>query len=122
MADELFELEILGGAVERAYRRARPEIEALPWGTLEVSTVPKAEVLIARREWTATSLQEYASAANAALTLQAVLKARAPLDLTAMLARVPLDEIAHSELCARVAAELGGGTPLRYDRARVFPL
>jgi len=122
MAEELFELDLLGGAVERAYRRARPEVDALPWGSLRIHDVPAPDLLNARREWTATALQEYASAANAALTLRTVLRARAPLDLTAMLSQVPLDELTHSELCARVASELGGGTPLRYERGSVFAL
>ena len=37
MAQELFELELLGGGMERRYRRARPEVEQMPWGTLDVS-------------------------------------------------------------------------------------
>ena len=35
MAGELFELELLGGNVERRYRKMRPEVEAMPWGTID---------------------------------------------------------------------------------------
>jgi hypothetical protein len=121
MTEELFELELLGGASERAYRRARPEVEALPWDTLDPRRLPRRELERARQQWTLAALQEYASAANIALTLHALLRARAPLDLTANLSRFALDEITHAELCARVAGALGGGVSLRYARERVLP-
>ena len=41
--------------------------------------------------------------------------ARAPLDLIALAARFPLDELVHVELCARMAMELGGGTEIVHD-------
>jgi hypothetical protein len=122
MAVELFELDLLGGAAERLYRRNRPGIDALPWGTLATPKISEAHQIAARREWTDAAMQEYTSAANLSLTLRALLRARVPLDLSGALAQFPLDEVAHAELCARVAGELGGGTPIRYDPVQVFPL
>lgn len=109
---ELFELELLGGAMERRFRRARPEVEAMPWGTLDVSGFSEAVLIAARRSWTGAAFQEYRTAAACCATLRALIEARAPLDLIAGFSRFPLDEIVHVELCARMAMELGGGTEL----------
>ena len=46
---ELFELELLGGATESRYRRARPEVEAMPWGTLDLSLYSNDAILRARK-------------------------------------------------------------------------
>src|SRR6185369_15275962 len=114
-AGELFELDVLGGAIERNYRRARPEVERMPWGTMETSSSASDTVVAARKAWTAAAFQEHRTAAARAETLRALIDVRAPLDLVAMAARFPLDEIVHVELCARLATELGGGTELRHD-------
>jgi hypothetical protein len=114
-AGELFELEILGGAVERSYRRARPEVERMPWGTMDLSPFDQQHVVAARTAWTASAFQEHRTAAACASTLRALVEARAPLDLIAMASRFPLDEIVHVELCARMAMELGGGTEVVHD-------
>ena len=37
MNGELFELELLGGTTEQRFRRMRPEVEAMPWGTRDMS-------------------------------------------------------------------------------------
>ncbi len=112
---ELFELSMLGGAVERRYRRLRPEVERLAWGTLEASKY-SAEVLgVARSTWTEAAFQEHRTAAACAATLKALIAARAPLDLIAMATRFPLDEMVHVEMCARLAMELGGAVALRHD-------
>jgi hypothetical protein len=115
MALERFELEMLGGAVERRWRKARPEIEAMPWGTLAGIDLPDDVRVAARAAWTAAAFQEHQTAFASALTLQALIEVRAPLDLIAFAARFPLDEVAHVELCARMAAELGGGTEILHD-------
>lgn len=115
LSTELFELEILGGPVERRYRKARPEVEAMPWGTLEVRGVPEEVLVAARRSWTSAAFQEHRTASACCATLRALVEARAPLDLIAQFARFPLDEIVHVELCARVAMELGGGTELWHE-------
>ena len=110
----LFELELLGGAWERRYRTARPEVEAMPWGTLDPDDYSAEELGAARSAWTSAAFQEHRTAAACASTLRALVEAGAPLDLIAVFARFPLDEIVHVELCARMAMALGGGSELRY--------
>jgi hypothetical protein len=112
---ELFELELLGGATERRYRKMRPEVEAMPWGTMDLSAASENDLLAARRAWTGAAYQEHRTALACAATLRALLEARAPVDLVAVCSRFPLDEMVHVELCARMAMECGGGTEIRYD-------
>jgi len=109
----LFELEALGGAFERRFRRMRPEYDEMPWGTLDVSDLPEAETIAARKAWTGAAFQEYRTAVACTATLRALLECKAPVDLVALATRFPLDEMVHVELCARMAMELGGGTDLR---------
>ncbi|HVR63659.1 MAG TPA: hypothetical protein VMU50_17280 [Polyangia bacterium] len=110
----LFELELLGGAWERRYRAARPEVEAMPWGTLDLGAYSDEELGAARSAWTSAAFQEHRTAAACASTLRSLVEACAPLDLVAAFSRFPLDEIVHVELCARMAMALGGGSELRY--------
>jgi len=112
---EIFELELLGGDTLRAYRTMRPEVEAMPWGTLSPAKYPPELVLAARRSWTGAAFQEHRTGAACAATLRALIEARAPLDLIALATRFPLDEMVHVELCARMAMELGGAIELRYQ-------
>lgn len=112
---EVFELEMLGGAVERRYRKMRPEVEAMPWGTLDVSGVPPEDLVAARRAWTGAAYQEHRTGVACCATLRALIEARAPLDLIAIASRFPLDEMVHVELCARMAMEIGGGTEIVHD-------
>ena len=115
MGQELFELELIGGPTERRYRSARPEVEEMPWGTLDPSAYPPHLVQAARRAWTRAAYQEFRTGTACALTLKALYECRAPLDLIAMATRFPLDELVHVELCSRLAMELGGGIPLVHD-------
>lgn len=117
---EAFELSMLGGAVERRYRRLRPEVEALPWGTLKPERYPAHIVRAAQELWTEAAFQEHRTGAACAATLQAMIAARAPVDLIAMASRFPLDEMVHVELCARLAMELGGGVRLLHDPREMF--
>jgi len=112
---EVFELELLGGSTERRYRQLRPEVDEMPWGTLDPSAFPPEVVVAARKAWTGAAFQEFRTGAACAATLQALIEARAPLDLIALASRFPLDEMVHVEMCARLAGELGGGTELVYD-------
>ena len=121
MSEELFELALAGGAAEDRYRALRPEIEAIDWDGLVPKGASEAQLAAARQQWTAGALQEYATAATHAVTLNLMLRARVPLDLSGMFSRFLLDEIAHAELCARVAGALGGGAPVRYAPEQVFP-
>src|SRR3954447_19842370 len=106
MAAELFELELYGDNVERRYRRSRPEVEMMPWGTFETSGIPEVALTLARKQWTGAAFQEHRTAIACAATVRALLECRAPLDLIAMAARFPTDEIVHVELTARMAMEM----------------
>ena len=115
MAAELFELELYGDNVERRYRRMRPEVEAMPWGTFDTAGLPEAAVTMARKQWTGAAFQEHRTAVACAATLRALMECRAPLDLIAMASRFPLDELVHVELTSRMAMELGGGTEIQFE-------
>ncbi len=119
MAAEVFELEMFGGAFERRYRRMRPEVEQMPWGTLDPTAYTKTELIAARKAWTGAAFQEHRTGVACAAALKALMEARAPLDLVALAARFPLDELVHVELCARMAMELGGGTEIIHDPDRL---
>ena len=120
-AAETFELFMLGGATERRYRRMRPEVERLPWGTLDPSRYAPELVVAARQSWTLAAYQEHRTGAACAESVQALITARAPVDLIAVATRFPLDEMAHVELCARLAFELGGGTHVEHEPAHLIP-
>jgi hypothetical protein len=111
----LFELELLGGATERRYRKMRPEVERMPWGTLDLDGMSDEDRIAARRSWTSAAYQEHRTAVGVTAALRALLEANAPLDLVALAARFPLDEAVHVELCARMAMEAGGGTEILYQ-------
>ncbi len=112
---ETFELEILGDGVERRYRKMRPEVEAMPWGTLDASRIPADALIAARKAWTGAAFQEHRTGVACTATLRALFECRAPLDLLALATRFPTDELVHVELCARMAMELGGGTEIVHD-------
>ena len=112
---QLFELELFGEGIEKRYRKMRPEVEAMPWGTLSLDGLDEKQIIAARKSWTGAAFQEHRTAIACAATLRALLEVRAPLDLIALAARFPLDELVHVELCARMAMELGGGTELVHD-------
>lgn len=113
--EEFFELELIGGAVERRYRSARTDIEAMPWGTLDVSRLHPDTLAEAQQMWSVAAFQEHRTGAHCAQTLSALFECRAPVDLTAVFARFPLDEVAHVEMAARMASELGGVVAIRYS-------
>jgi len=108
---EPFELEWLGGAAEHHFRRARPEIEELPWGTLEPSRYPTELVERARHLWTENIISEYRAIAAFSALLSAFAKAKVPLDLIGMAGAFIADEAVHVELAARIVMELGGLVP-----------
>ncbi len=115
MPHELFELELFGDSVERRYRKQRPEVEAMPWGTLDASKIPEPARILARKAWTGAAFQEHRTGLACCAALRALFECRAPVDLIAMAARFPTDELVHIELCARMAMELGGGTEIQHD-------
>lgn len=118
---ELFELDVVGGAIEQKFRRLRPHADKMPWGTVDRSQFSEAELLAARRGWMDLAVQEYGAAASQSDTTRLLVRARVPLDLSAMIASFPLDELAHTELCTRMAEELGGATPIVYPTTTIFP-
>lgn len=111
---DLFELELLGGGVERRYRRMRPEVEALPWASFDPSLHDDAVLVAVRSAWTRAAFQEHRTGVACAAALRALIEARAPVDLVALATRFPLDEMVHVELCARMAMVAGGGTEIRH--------
>ena len=115
MSLTVFELELLGGGVEQRYRRARPEVLEMPWGTLDTRGSSDEVRLAARKAWTGAAFQEHRTGVACAMTLRALMEARAPLDLIALASRFPLDEMVHVELCARMAMEVGGGTEIQHE-------
>lgn len=115
MTPEVFELELLGGPIESAYRAMRPEVEAMPWGTIDLSKYPATLAEAAQKSWTGAAFQEHRTGAACAATLRSLIEARAPLDLIALASRFPLDEMVHVELCARLATEFGGAAELIYE-------
>ncbi len=115
MSAELFELEMFGEGIERRYRAMRPEVERMPWGTLDLRGIDEADLVTARRAWTGAAYQEHRTGVACCATLRALMECRAPVDLVALATRFPLDEMVHVELCARMAMELGGGTEIVHD-------
>lgn len=105
---------MVGGGIERRYRRTRPEVEALPWDSFDASHYDDEVIVPARAAWTQAAFQEHRTAAAVSVSLQALVEARAPLDLVALATRFPLDELTHVEMCARMAGALGGGTEILY--------
>jgi hypothetical protein len=87
----------------------------MPWGSIQIAELDQQQLLAARKAWTGAAFQEHRTAIACCATLRALIEARAPLDLVALAARFPMDEIVHTELCARLAMELGGGTEIIYD-------
>jgi hypothetical protein len=110
---------MLGGAFERRYRKLRPDVDAMPWGSLDLKAASEPQLMAARKAWTSAAFQEHRTGIACCTTLRALMEARAPLDLIALAARFPLDELVHVELCARMAMELGGGTEILYDPMHV---
>lgn len=116
MPREVFELSMTNGFARRLHERELGEIERdYPWDSLDPSRYPPRLVARARVGWTENAFNEFCTAAAMGQLLEALVKARAPLDLLSMASRFPLDEIIHIELCARMAMRLGGGAPIAYD-------
>ena len=114
---EDFEVGLFGGAMENQYRKMRPEVMDMPWGTIaaEVHKYPAKVVEKARRIWTMAAFQEYRTGASVTDALQQMIEIRAPIDMLAVATRFPLDEIAHVEMCGRILAEVGGAVRLKHD-------
>lgn len=112
---EAFQIGLLGGAVEKRYRRMRPEVQKLPWGTLNLAEHEDKHIQRARKVWTTAAFQEYRTGVMVTAALTAMMEVGTPLDLIAIATRFPLDEMVHVELCCRLLAELGGPVRLLHE-------
>ncbi|HEV3192373.1 MAG TPA: hypothetical protein VGY54_17805 [Polyangiaceae bacterium] len=110
-----FEIEWMGGASEYHFRKARPGIEDLPWGTLDVSEYSPEAVEYARGSWTDVAINEYRAIAGFSDVLRALVDVKAPLDLLGITSDFLADECSHVELASRMAMDLGGGAPRTVD-------
>src|SRR5271167_1452395 len=113
-----FELEWMGGAAERHFRKARPAAVELPWGTLDLAKYAPAAVERARTSWTEVAINEYRAVASFSEVLRALVDVKAPLDLLGMTSDFLADEVSHVELASRMAMELGGAAPRMVDLDR----
>jgi hypothetical protein len=110
-----FELEWMGGAAEHHFRKARPGVDLLPWGSVDRSGYAPAAVDQARTSWTEVAINEYRAVASFSEVLRALVDVRAPLDLLGMTSDFLADECSHVELASRMAMELGGAAPREVD-------
>jgi hypothetical protein len=110
-----FELEWMGGAAERHFRKVRPAVEELPWGTIVAADYSPAAVEYARGAWTEVAINEYRALASFCEVLRALVDVKAPLDLLGMTSDFLADECSHVELASRMAMELGGAAPRSID-------
>jgi hypothetical protein len=104
-----------GGAAEHHFRRARPAVSELPWGTLAPTDYDPAAVVRARESWTEVAINEYRAAASFTEVLRAMIDLRAPLDLLGMTSDFLADECSHVELASWLAMELGGAVLRQVD-------
>jgi hypothetical protein len=110
-----FEIEWMGGVPEHHFRRVRPAVEELPWGSLVVADYSPAALEYARGAWTEVAINEYRAVALFCEVLRALVDVKAPLDLLGMTSDFLADECSHVELASRMAMELGGGAPRVVD-------
>jgi hypothetical protein len=114
-----FELEWMGGPSEHHFRKARPGVDELPWGTVDASKYAPSAVEKARGSWTEVAINEYRAVAAFSEVLRALVDAKAPLDLLGMTSDFLADECSHVELASRMAMELGGAAPRLVDFDRL---
>jgi hypothetical protein len=111
---EPFVLSMLGGTPERRFNRMRDKLD-LSWGALADAEIPHTLREEARETWTRITYVEYRSASSMSAVAEALIAARAPLDLSGLASSFAYDELSHAEMCARVVGELGGPTPLLHQ-------
>lgn len=117
-----FELEWLGGPSGSLFRRRRPGVEDLPWGSLDLTRFSPQSIEEARKIWTNGTFTEYASGAAFTAMAAAFLECGAPLDLIAAASDFAVDEMSHAEMAARLVMEFGGAIPYEADLSKVAPL
>jgi hypothetical protein len=116
--NERFELPWMGGAAEHHFRKVRPEVADLPWGSIDTSQFAPDAVARARTAWTEVAINEYRAAAWFTEAVHALLDAKAPLDLVGMTSDFLADECSHVEMASRLAMALGGGVSREVDVER----
>ena len=120
---DFFELDWQGGLSETCFRRLRPGIEEMPWGSFDPSRYPTILLNRARFSWTMAAWNEYCTAAAFTELIRAMLEAKAPIDMIGMASDFLVDEMLHVELTSRLAMDLGGGAPLKVDFQKLtFPI
>jgi hypothetical protein len=113
-----FEIEWMGGPAEHHFRRVRPGVEELPWGTVVLSDYAPSVLEYARGAWTEVTINEYRAIASFCEVLRALVDVKAPLDLLGMTSDFLADECSHVELASRMAMSLGGAAPRFIDLTR----
>jgi hypothetical protein len=120
MGRALFEVDLVGGRVERAYTRAlrsiSPDVDTeFPWAALDPKAYEPELLELARLGWTENAFNEFCTATAMGQLLTLMGEANVPLDLWGLASTFPLEELLHVHLCGRVAMQLGGGMPIVYD-------
>lgn len=120
MAETLFEVDIAGGRVSRAYAKAlRPLVASVdddfPWNALDPTNYEPELVKLARLGWTENAFNEFCTATAMGQLVETMGRAQVPLDLWGVASTFPLEELLHVQLCSRVAMTLGGGMPIVYE-------
>jgi hypothetical protein len=118
----LFEIDVAGGRASRTYAALlRPIVgdveEAFPWAALDAAEYDPGLIERARLGWTENAFNEFCTATAMGQLVELMGQANVPIDLWAIAASFPLEELLHVELCSRVAMRLGGGAPIVYDPA-----
>ena len=108
----------MGGPAEHHFRRARPSVTSLPWGSLDASKYSPHAVEVARASWTEVAINEYRAVASFTEVLRALIDIKAPLDMIGMTSDFLADECSHVELASRMAMELGGAVERWVDMDR----
>ncbi len=85
---------------------------------LDIARFDTEAVRFASRAWTMKAEQEHRSAAVFADAVSLLVDTGAPLDVVSAIARVVSDEVAHTELCRRMAHAFGAETPILTPLAR----
>jgi len=111
----------MGGQAEQLFRRhGEAVVEDVDVATLVASTWwPQREQR--RHAWTIGALQEWCAAVAFVELQQALLAARAPVDLIGATGRFVADEMLHVELACQMAMAFGGGVPMPLEVDEVRP-
>jgi hypothetical protein len=116
----LFEIDLAGGRAQRTYAKLLAPVVGnldrdFPWDALDPSHYEPQQLERARASWTNGAFNEFCTATAMGQLVEIMGRANVPLDLWAIAASFPLEELLHVELCSRVTMRLGGGVPIVYD-------